>query len=62
MKEKEHLFFKNLSDFSFDQFKDLCDDIDKLFIIIYKNSIQSLFQTQNEKSSVCIIYSFLCNV
>ena len=39
MKEKKHLFFKNLSDFSFDQFKNLCDDVDKSFVIIHNISI-----------------------
>ena len=32
--EKEHLFLKNLSDLSIGQLKDLCDDIDRSFIVI----------------------------
>lgn len=34
MNEKKHLFFKNFNDFSFKQFKKLCENVDKLFVII----------------------------
>lgn len=34
LKEKEHLFSKNLSDLSTDQLKNLCDDVDKSFTVI----------------------------
>ena len=62
MKEKEYLFFKNLNDLSSDRFKNLCDDVNKSFIIIYKISVQSLPQTQNEKRFIYIDYSSLYNV
>ncbi len=34
LNEKEHLFSKNLSDFSIGQLKDLCDGVDKSFTAI----------------------------
>ncbi len=34
MKEKAQLFSKNLSDLSTDQLKNLCDDVDKSFVVI----------------------------
>lgn len=51
MKEKAQLFSKNLSDLSTDQLKNLCDDIDKLFVVIWKIFLQSKLQ-QNEKEFV----------
>ena len=52
LKEKEYLFSKNLSDLSTGQLKDLCDGVGKSFTAIWKASIQSEIQTQNEKESV----------
>ena len=52
MKEKEHSFSKNLSDLSTDQLKNLCDSINKLFVVILKTPLQSEIQMQNEKVSV----------
>jgi len=51
MKEKAQLFSKNLSDLSTDQLKNLCDDVDKSFVVIWKIFLQSKLQ-QNEKKFV----------
>lgn len=51
MKEKAQLFSKNLSDLSTDQLKNLCDDVDKSFVVIWKIFLQSKLQ-QNEKEFV----------
>ena len=56
MNEKEHLFLKKLSDLSIDQLKDLCDDIDRSFIVIWKASLQSKPLAQNEEESVRVTY------
>ncbi len=51
MKEKAQLFSKNLSDLSTDQLKNLCDDVDKSFVVIWKIFLQSKLQ-QNEEEFV----------
>ncbi len=51
MKEKAQLFLKNLSDLSTDQLKNLCDDVDKSFVVIWKIFLQSKLQ-QNEEEFV----------
>ncbi len=56
MKEKEHLFFKNLSDFSIEQLKKVCEDVDKSFIIIQRTLLQYKYSTENEKEIVCAVY------
>lgn len=49
MKEKAQLFSKNLSDLSTDQLKDLCDDVDKSFVVIWKILLQSELQQNGEE-------------
>jgi hypothetical protein len=56
MKEKEHLFFKNLSDFSTEQLKKVCEDVDKSFIIIRRAFLQYKYSAENEKEIVCAVY------
>jgi hypothetical protein len=56
MKEKEHLFFKNLSDLSSEQLKEMCEDVDKSFIIIRRTLLQYKHSTENEKEIVCAVY------
>ncbi len=51
MEEKAQLFSKNLSDLSTDQLKNLCDDVDKSFVVIWKTLLQSELQ-QNEEEFV----------
>lgn len=55
--KKKHLFSKNLSDLSIDQLKDLCDDVNKLFIAIWKAPFQSELSVKDEKESVHAAHS-----
>lgn len=52
MKEKEHLFSKNISDLSTEQFKELCENIDKSFVVIRRISLQDKLSTKNEEETV----------
>ena len=54
MKEKEHLFSKNLSDLSTGQLKELYDNINKSFVAAYK-PLRDELQIEGQKESVCII-------
>jgi hypothetical protein len=56
MKEKEHLFFKNLCDSSIKQLKKVCENVDKSFIIIRRIVLQYKHLTENEKEIVCAVY------
>ena len=57
MKEKEHLFSKNLSDLSTGQLKELCDGINKSFVAALK-PLRGKLETENQEESVGIVYSF----
>jgi hypothetical protein len=56
MKEKEHFFFKNLSDLSTEQLKKMCENVDKSFVIIRRAFLQHEFSTESEKEIVRVIY------
>jgi len=49
MEEKAQLFSKNLSDLSTGQLKDLCDDVGKSFVAIWKTPLQSELQQNGEE-------------
>ena len=59
MKEKEHLFQRNLSDLSIGQLKELLDGVDKSFVAIWKPSGRSERQTEEPQGDV---YALLCKL
>ena len=61
MKEKEHLFLKNLSDLSTGQLKELCDGVDKSFVAACR-PLRGELQTESRKESVCTIYHYWSNI
>lgn len=56
MNEKKHLFFKNLNDFSTKQLKKLCENVDKLFVVIRRAFLSKKLSTENEEKIVCAIH------
>ena len=56
MKEKKHLFFKNLSDLSIRQFKKLYEDVDKSFIIIRRAFLQDKIPTESGEEMIGVVY------
>ena len=55
MKEKEHLFLKNLSDLSTSQLKELCDNINKSFVTVCR-PLEAKLSTEGQEESVYTIY------
>ena len=54
--EKEHLFSKNLSNFTTSQLMELYHGINQSFMVIDKNLALSFHWNHNEKELVCIFY------
>ena len=52
LSEMDHLFFKNLSDLSIGQLKDLCDGVDKSFLAIWKAPFEPKLPVQDGEESV----------
>ena len=59
MKEKEHLFQKNLSDLSISQLKELHDGVDKSYMAIWKPSGRSERQIEKPQEDV---YALQCKL
>ena len=57
MKEKEHLFLKNLSNLSTSQLKELCDGIDKSFVAVCR-PLEAKLPTESQEESVYTVYPY----
>ena len=56
MDEKEHLFFKNLSDLSTKQLKELCEGVNKSFVVIRGAHLQNELLAESEKKIVRAVH------